>query len=390
MTNLIASIPYMSELCSVAVIRSKVITGLCFVASSGKWSEERVLIHKTSQDECERHEVGYMLTSIRLRQTLCGEIMKGCIVKRFDGNEMSYPSIDCLPAVARENIDSLWKTTNDNVAIKIDRRKQMKRLHNKNSTLINPENPWKEVAALQLLGNEHQNVIHLLGAFFDDECLYEALPYWAGGSLSTYMRSHPSGVSESEARHIFAQVLLGLHYIHSHGVCHHDISTDNIMLDEHASCTIIDFGMSLRVPHSYLDDPYGTTDDVTDESMGTMRRLIHSHNHCGKLRFMAPEVYQKKYAFDGLAADVWSSGIVLFVLITGRQPYERPDTNDSGYHDLVQLFYWDIDKVNPLFSWGRDVSREIVSLLKCMLNPEPSHRATLSQIMNHEWLNSCE
>ncbi|KAL7545521.1 hypothetical protein ACHAWF_008870, partial [Thalassiosira exigua] len=146
--------------------------------------------------------------------------------------------------------------------------------------------------------------------------------------------NYPSGLEEYVARDIFVQTLKGVHYIHSRGVCHRDLSTDNIMLDKNRRCAIIDFGMCLRVPYSYPDDPSGTTDDVTDITIGTNRRLIHCHAHCGKLHFIAPEIY-KKNSFDGFAADIYSLGIILFVLLTGRHPYIRPDENDPGYHMLT-------------------------------------------------------
>jgi serine/threonine protein kinase len=365
------------------VLRSKIIRGLCLSQTTGKWSEEHILLPTQVRDE--QLNVGYVMTPLTLRRTLCGEIIKGTKVIKKDFSEVEYDINDeQLNSLVGEYSGSLWLETDDYVAIKVDRRHSMQRLHDKSSTLTNPENPWKEVAALQLL-NSHPNVINLLGAFVDDECLYEVMPYCSGGSLSKFMLHYQNGMPEAQARQKFLQITLALFHIHSHGVCHHDISADNVMLDG-TRCILIDFGMSLRVPHSYIDDPTGATDDVTDFSMGTTRRLIHSHCHCGKLRFMPPEIYAKKYAIDGLAADIWSTGVVLFLMITGRQPYERPDMKDPGYYDLInESFYWS-STVNPLVSWGRVISSELIDLLKIMLRPNPRERATLRQILNHSWL----
>eukprot|EP00956_Cyclotella_meneghiniana_P041663 scaffold234283_cov23-Cyclotella_meneghiniana.AAC.1 len=75
-------------------------------------------------------------------------------------------------------------------------------------------------------------------------------------------------------------------------------------------------------------------------------------------------------------------------MITGKHPYERPELLDSGYYDLVsQNFYWDICIVDPLTSWGREVSSESVDLLRIVLQPNPRKRATLSDIMSHVWLS---
>ena len=335
-------------------------------------------------------QVGYVITPIKLKCTIYGEIIKGVKVIKTDECKSKFKCGEDDECFTLENRNDTWIQTDEFVALKIDRRHSMKRLHNENSTVMNPENPWKEIAALQLIGSggAHPNVTRLLGAFVDDECLYEVMPYYSDGSLSEFMRHHPNGISEVQARDIFVQIILGVYNIHSHGVCHHDISADNCML-ENSRCIIIDFGMSLRVPHSFPDG--GAADDVTDSSMGTVRRLIHSQCHCGKLRFMAPEIYAKNYAFDGMAADIWSAAVVLFLMITGRQPYERPDKNDSGYYDLLNdSFYWDIHAVNPLISWGREVSCELVDLLKIMLRTNERERATLKQILNHQWMSRRE
>ena len=246
-----------------------------------------------------------------------------------------------------------------------------------------------EVAALQLLGNDHPNVIGLIGAFVDKKSLYEVMRFCSNGTLSAFIQSHPSGLTEKIARDIFMQILSGIYYIHSHGVCHHDISTDNIMLDEDGRWVIIDFGMCLRLPHSYPDDPVGYTDDTTDITVGTTRRLVHCQNFCGKLRFVAPEIYQRSGGIDGFASDIWSLGIVLFVLLTGRQPYEKPDMRDPGYYDLAdEQYYWNIDETDACLTWGRAMSHEAVDLLRSMLRIDPRDRATLGSIMKHSWLGS--
>ena len=325
-----------------------------------------------------------MLSSLRLKQTICGEIIKGVILHRAGQdviNNSEYSS-----KISEYQKDQLWEETEEYVAIKVDRRKVMERIP-EDGVQHNPENPWKEIAALQLLGNEHPNVIGLLGAYSTQMCLYEVMPYCSNGNLRQLMHSHPSGLSEHQAQEMFRQILGGLYHIHSRGVCHHDISTDNIMLNEDGKCVIIDFGMCLRAPFSYPDDPAGS-EDVTDITMGTTRRLIHSQNRCGKLRFIAPEVYKRSNGFDGYGADVWSLGVVLFVLMTGRQPYERPCDSDGGYHDLTDAEYYWNNEIDQSLTWGREMSPEVVDLLRGMLQPKPRDRVTLGYILRHKWVKS--
>ena len=354
------------------------------------WTEVNAILHPKHGDGVDTTrqpsaEVAYMLTSFTLKQTICGEVKKGRVLRRMeDGNV----ALDYDNSKIKEFHDNLWEMTDHYVAIKVDRRSTMQQIHNM-STRRNPENPWKEVAAMQLLGNSHPHVMGLLGAFMDKQCLYEVMNYCSKGTLSSFIHDHPTGLDEHSAHDIFVQIINGVQYIHSNGICHHDLSTDNVLIDENERCVIIDFGMSLRVPYSYPDDKLGTTDDVTDISIGTNRRLMHTQTHCGKLRFMAPEIYLRKPAFDGYLADVWSIGVILFVLLTGRNPYEKPDISDPGYYDLVDPnYYWNTTEVNPCLSWGHDLSATSIDLLRNMLREDPRERATLTWIMNHKWVKN--
>ena len=368
---------------------SEVVPVLCFDRSKSVWTEVNAILCPNGDGVDTRQpaaEVAYMLTSFTLKQTICGEVMKGIVLRRME--DSNNVALDEDNSKIKEFPDNFWEMTDQYVAIKVDRRSTMQQIHDK-STRRNPENPWKEVAAMQLLGNSHPHVMGLLGAFMDKQCLYEVMKYCSKGTLSALIHDHPSGLDENSAQDIFRQILNGVQYIHSNGICHHDLSTDNVLIDENERCVIIDFGMSLRVPYSYPDDKSGTTDDVTDISIGTNRRLIHTQTHCGKLRYMAPEIYLRKPAFDGYLADVWSLGVILFVLLTGKQPFERPDITDPGYYDLNDpSYYWNTTEVNPCLSWGHELSTTSIDLLRNMLREDPRERATMTWIMNHKWVKN--
>jgi hypothetical protein len=298
--------------------------------------------------------------------------------------------------------------TNQKVAIKMDQRTTMRKLHNdENQNHTHnpfPENPWKEVSALQFIqkqqqqqqqqqeenntNNNNNHIIQLIDVLHTKECLYEILPYYPNTLYWAIQRERgQSGIDESIARTYFIQLLRAIHVLHSNGICHRDISSQNILLldDEHdKNITLIDLGMCLRVPYNFPDDHY--TEDVTTFSLTTQRRLIHSQSHCGKLRFMAPEMYNCQ-DFDGLAVDLWSAAVVLFEMVTGKLPYSKPCEQDSGYHDLMdESYYWNSHKVNQIYSWGHQVSIELVDLLKNMFRPNPEDRITLSEIVTHPWI----
>jgi len=371
----------------------------------------------------------YRLTGTQLNYSLCGEIVLADVLElcHSENQEHGNTTINEETTISKGTVDPplpFYRKTHTQVVIKMDRRKRIVNLHDHGPRGIpHPENPWKEISALQLLlhGNlaedteqqhvldtapthHHPNVIDLLTALADDECLYEVLPYYSGGSLQDLLRRHSDGLDEDRARRYFRQLLSAIDYLAHRGVCHRDISTSNILLNhEQDECVLMDFGMALRVPYSFPDDHQ--TEDVTDVSimmgnddgnggdknmvMGTVRRRkIHSQSHCGKLRFMAPEMYQMQ-DFDGLTIDLWSAAAVLFWMLTGRAPYDKPDpASDAGYHDLLnEHYYWDPRGVNQVFSWGHAVSEEAVDLLKNMFRPDPKDRLTLGQVMAHPWVH---
>jgi hypothetical protein len=350
--------------------------------------------------------IAYELTGGLIHLTLCGEIRLCYVLQQV------YPRNN-------ESSTSRYQRTQQQVAIKMNHRMAMRHLHDDENGTEHPsnhhpfpENPWKEVSALQLLEKSTigkcQHIIHLVDVMYDDEYLYEILPYYPNDLYWTIHRqqqqqqalSLPHRLDEPTARLYFIQLLYAMYTLHSHGVCHRDISSHNLLLDDdNKRLMLIDYGMCLGVPYSYPDDHY--TEDVTSiyfdmECRGDggchhdhpHRRLIHSMSHCGKLRFMAPEIYACQDSFDGLSVDLWSAAVVLFEMLTGRLPYQKPHQSDAGYHDLMdEHYYWDPKVVHPMLSWGYpDISMEAVDLLKHMFRSNPQERLTLAEVARHPWV----
>ena len=87
--------------------------------------------------------------------------------------------------------------------------------------------------------------------------------------------------------------------------------------------------------------------------------------------------------------DLWSAAVVLFEMLTGRLPYQKPHDCDPGYHDLMDAkFYWDPTAVDQIHSWGHSVSNEAVDLLKRMLRPDPKERLSLAEVAAHPWVTA--
>jgi len=276
----------------------------------------------------------------------------------------------------------VWEIAGRHVAIKMV---EWSRVHQARGRLL--EDPVKEVAAMQLIGTEHPNVLGSEEVLQDDDFLYSIMPYANGGDLFGYvvkdaeLRGGEGGMSEPVARYWFRQILAGLHFLQSKGICHRDLSLENILVDDDNSL-VIDFGMCLRVPYSDKDDSSG---DVTDVRHGGIRRLIKPMGTCGKHNYMSPEIYQNTGHFDGFAVDLWAAGVILYIMLTGFPPYDHATRSDQRFEIIVEGML-----VRQLSEWNIGLSTEAGNLLQNMLKESPRERLTLAQVMNHPWVTDPE
>uniref|UniRef100_A0A7S1YQ24 Protein kinase domain-containing protein n=2 Tax=Ditylum brightwellii TaxID=49249 RepID=A0A7S1YQ24_9STRA len=149
----------------------------------------------------------------------------------------------------------------------------------------------------------------------DDKYLYSFMPFCSCGELFGFV-DRDGRFSEPVARFWFRQLINGLCHLQRMGVCHRDLSLENILIDQYTKSLIIDLGMCLRVP-------FGDDDgNIMDVSGGTLRRLMSPQGQCGKPNYISPEVLQNTESFDGFAIDVWAAGIILFIMLVGLPPFE--------------------------------------------------------------------
>ena len=274
-----------------------------------------------------------------------------------------------------EEEDIVFQVTNKYVAVKVNYCDRMDRLRD-----CHAEDPLKEIAAMQLIGNGHPNVMGAIEVLFDGANLNVVMPYCGSGDLFQLLqdtqRAHPDipGLAEPVARFWFRQIMAGIQYLHSKGICHRDLSPENVMIDNELG-VIIDMGMCLRVPYSDRNNPRL----VTDITNGSQRRLILPQGACGKLPYMSPEIYKNRTPFDGGAVDIWTAGTILFCMVTGNRSYQRPHASDPQ-------FYWMTHGLPRLISdWGVTLSRECIHLLEHMLQLDPRARLTLEEVLEHPW-----
>lgn len=213
--------------------------------------------------------------------------------------------------------DIVFRWTDRRVAIKVNYVDRMDQLRNKHA-----ENPLQEIAAMQILGENPVNILGASEVLFDGQNLNVVMRFCRNGDLFQLLQDAQNrpkpvpgvpGLTEGEARHWFRQIMNGVNFLHKRGICHRDLSPENVMIDEHESL-IIDMGMCLRVPYP-SDNGHVPIQEAPE---GVERCLVTPQGPSGKLPYMSPEVFSSKGPFDGHAIDVWTCGTILFCMLTGR------------------------------------------------------------------------
>ncbi|KAK9756222.1 hypothetical protein RND81_01G082000 [Saponaria officinalis] len=131
--------------------------------------------------------------------------------------------------------------------------------------------------------------------------IYIILEYITGGELFDKILHH-GRLSEVEARRYFQQLIDGVECCHNKGVYHRDLKPENLLLDSQENIKISDFGLSAHPPEGV-----------------TLLKIT-----CGTPNYVAPEVLNHK-GYDGALADIWSCGVILYVLMAGYLPFDELD-----------------------------------------------------------------
>jgi len=210
----------------------------------------------------------------------------------------------------------------------------------------------QEVLILQK--TRHTNIVKLFDSFETTKHIVFVIELCAGGDLLNYVRKRRK-LKEQSAKYIFRQVVEGLVYCHAKGIVHRDIKLDNILLDENGKVKICDFGVSRRLTDK---------NEVMNEQ-------------CGTPAYIAPEILKDK-GYKGLGVDVWSLGVCLYAMLYGTVPFKANNMNDL--HKLIMKAKYSLkdEKV--------ELSEDVKSLIKALLEPEPSKRLTIKEVRQHKWL----
>jgi serine/threonine protein kinase len=233
---------------------------------------------------------------------------------------------------------------------------------------------------------------------------------YVGIDIFYYLESNPTFyLNEDDTKHIFKQMLIQVYNLHQMKISHTDISCENICLDDFDSTNpkvvLIDFGNSLISPKSnyynliehisqseYIDIINTSDDDIICKfkdkffkSSESTKPYRENPIPVGKPLYISPErllaQYDSTKCFSAYKDDIYSMGIVLFVLLTGRTPYSENIKLSFLLKNLESGYIIDNYIQNNMLN----VSNECINLLKKLICLE-NKRISLNEILQHEWL----
>lgn len=207
----------------------------------------------------------------------------------------------------------------------------------------------REISVMKLV--RHPNVLQLYEVMATKSKIYFVMEYAKGGEL--FKKVAKGRLKEEVAWKYFMQLIDAVDLCHSRGVYHRDLKPENLLLDENDDLKVSDFGLSALAECKRQDG------------------LLHTT--CGTPAYVAPEVISKK-GYDGAKADIWSCGVVLYVLLAGYLPF-----HDSN---LIEM-YRKINKAEYKFpSW---FSPEARRLIQKILDSNPNTRISIAKIRESSW-----
>ena len=216
------------------------------------------------------------------------------------------------------------------------------------------EDVRREISILHHLG-DHPNIVELIDAYEGSKHIYIVMELCEGGELFDRIvaRGH---YSEKDAATIFRTMMRTVAHCHNLGVIHRDLKPENFVLktkEPDAAIKAIDFGLS-----TYFEPQQ------------------HFHDIVGSAYYVAPEVLKRNYSNE---ADVWSAGVILYILLAGVPPFWAQ--SEQAIFDEVLKGKYDLrsDPWDKISEGAKDVVRK-------MLVSDPKQRATAQEVLNHPWV----
>ncbi|KZT51690.1 Pkinase-domain-containing protein [Calocera cornea HHB12733] len=208
----------------------------------------------------------------------------------------------------------------------------------------------REICIMKLI--DHPHLVKLLDVFETDADMYMLLEYVPNGELFDHICLR-GRLPVAEALHFFRQIMRGVNYCHRFSIAHRDLKPENLLLDQDMNVKIADFGMA------------------TFQRDGGLLETS-----CGSPHYAAPEIISGR-PYHGSGADIWSCGIILHALMTGRLPFDDPN---------IRIL---LKKVKEgKFDMPRTIPYEAQDLLRRMIEIDPAKRIKMDDIFKHPFFIS--
>jgi len=225
----------------------------------------------------------------------------------------------------------------------------------------------REIAAMTKI--DHPNVLRMKEV--DWECAYTkksgkkqniilvVLELATGGELFEFL-SYTGFFEESIARTYFHQLMDGVEFCHAKGVVHRDLKPENLLLDDQFNLKLADFGFS--------------------NILCSAHKLMFTE--CGTPGYMAPEMIRNPKGYEGTKADIWACGVILFIMLAGFPPFQKPDLSDWWFNKLANgkhALFWQAHSRSAYFS---DQTKDFINKI---LHPDPEKRISIADMKKHPW-----
>ena len=196
-----------------------------------------------------------------------------------------------------------------------------------------------------------------------EEIFFQIVEYAENGELKDYILGTSTRLPEKISAKIFSQIVQTVKYLHMNNISHCDIKPENILLDKNYSPKLNDFGFSQTFKG--------------EEGDCTLHQFAGSNIYCG------PET-RKAYisGFDGVKNDIFSLGVLLFVITIGSFPFERASYSDEKYKFIIKKNY---KRYWEYFNYI-ELSEEFKDLINNLICITPSQRINLDEILEHPWI----
>jgi len=234
---------------------------------------------------------------------------------------------------------------------------------------IDDELLYNEITACTVV--KHSGIVKLHTFWKEKDDYFILMEYVNGMDLFAFMeKSDFTPLKEKVARKHFLELLSSVLYLHRNGIAHRDIKMENIIITEQEKVKLIDFGLC-----TFMSKKAGNTEGDGDEILST--------RWCGSEDYVCPEILQQK-PYSGIKADVWSMGVVLYIMLFGELPFSfkaRAKAILKGTLHPTVKFVDEEDSSSDLH-----VSDSAKDLLRKMLCVDPQKRISSEEVAKHKWI----